>query len=418
MSHPPTSPSPTDLHDDQVVALLRTGAHASLLSAYFGDVEYRELSQLARIAATRRKPRGPLVFVLPGMMGSRIGSGRGAASSLLWLHPAAVAGGGLMQLALPGPRSMRALGVMLPGYLKLRLSLEIAGFRPLFYPFDWRADLQRLARTFMQAVTKTGASKAHIVAHSMGGLVARAALAYDDDRRIGRLIQLGAPNAGSFAPVQALRAVYPTVRKIASLDQKNSAEALASEVFRTLPGLYQLLPSQLDPGELDLFDARSWPDDNMRPDAKILARAKKVRASMPLADKRCAVIAGVRQETITAVSIRNGVFEYEIRRDGDGTVPLSRALWNGARAWFAEENHGGLTSNSTVLAAVADILRTGSTERLGDVRPAPGEPVRRVNDHELRAAATGKMHWDKLSLDSRRRILEPVISPEFAVSST
>jgi hypothetical protein len=36
-----------------------------------------------------------------------------------------------------------------------------------------------------------------------------------------------------------------------------------------------------------------------------------------------------------------------------------------------------------------------------------------VTDSELRAAAIHKVHWDRLSLDSRRRILDPVITPEF-----
>src|SRR4029453_8567991 len=98
----------------------------------------RELAQLARLPATRRKPRGRPVFVFPGIMGSRLGVVARKSYSLLWLHPTAVANGSLTQLAIPGSRALRAVGVMLPGYLKLRLRLEIAGFRPVFCPFDWR----------------------------------------------------------------------------------------------------------------------------------------------------------------------------------------------------------------------------------------------------------------------------------------
>ena len=133
-------PSLGDLHDDQIVALLRSGAHAALLVAYFGEPEYRELAHLAKLAATRRNPRGRRVFLLPGIMGSRLGLVARRNYSLLWLHPTAVANGSLMQLAIPGPRALRAVGVMLPGYLKMRLRLEIAGFRPVFCPFDWRRD--------------------------------------------------------------------------------------------------------------------------------------------------------------------------------------------------------------------------------------------------------------------------------------
>ena len=414
MSNAPTLPSPGDLHEDQIVALLRSGAHAALLSAYFGDVEYRELSQLAKIAATRANSRGRIVFVLPGIMGSRLGSLQRKASSLLWLHPVAIAQGGLSQLALPGPKSLRALGVMLPGYLKLRLNLEIAGFRPVFHPFDWRQDLETLARALLRSIAKSGARKVAIVAHSMGGLVARIALAQDREKRIQKLVQLGAPNEGSFAPVQALRASYPTVRKIAALDHRNTAEQLAKSVFLTLPGLYQMLPSVLAADEPNLFDATQWPADELLPETKLLARAYKVRSRMPPPDGRCAVIVGTNQETVTSVSLQDGGFEYTVRRDGDGTVPLSRALWQGAPTWFAEDSHGGLTNNNDVLATVTAILRDEATTRLSNTEPAPATAiVRTLTDRELRAAAVHKVHWERLSLDSRRRILDPVITAEF-----
>lgn len=407
-------PSIGDLHDDQIVALLRSGAHAALLSAYFGEPEYRELAQFAKLAFTRRNPRGRRVFVLPGIMGSRLGLVARRSYSLLWLHPTALANGELTQLAIPGPRALRAVGVMLPGYLKLRLRLEIAGFRPLFCPFDWRHDVERLARAFTQTIERSGERKALVVGHSMGGLVARAALAHDKKRRIAKLIQLGAPNDGSFAPLQALRAVYPTVRKIAALDRNHTAEQLARAVYHTLPGIYQMLPSAAGPGEIDLFDPRHWPDDELAPDPKLITRARKVRARLPAADDRCSVIAGVGQETIVSATLRGRAFEYEFRAEGDGTVPLARARWAEAATWFVNENHGALTQNDVVLAAVCDILKDGDTRRLRTTAPRPPDATpRRVTDDDLRAAVLHKVQWEKLSLESRRRILEPVLTPEF-----
>jgi pimeloyl-ACP methyl ester carboxylesterase len=417
MSNAPTLPSPADLHEDQIIALLRSGAHAAMLSAYFGELEYRELSQLAKIAATRSNDRGEPVFILPGIMGSRLGSMQRRTASLLWLHPMAIAQGGLSQLALPAGKALRALGVMLPGYLKLRLSLEIAGFVPVFHPFDWRSDLETLARALLRAIEKSGARKVHIVAHSMGGVVARIALGKDSNRRIQRLIQLGAPNQGSFAPVQAMRAAYPTVRKIAALDQISTAEQLARTVFLTLPGLYQMLPSALTPDEPNLFNPSQWPQDDLVPDATMLKRAYKVRSCLPPPDERCAVIVGTHQETVTSLRVGDDGFEYSVRRDGDGTVPLERALWQGAETWFVQENHGALTNNNEVLAAVTNLLKEGKTSWLSTTRPAPASDiVRTVTDTELRAAATQKVLWDRLTLDSRRRILEPTITSEFSAA--
>ena len=406
-------PVPADLHDDQVVALLRSGAHAALLSAYFGDLEYRELAQLARLAATRHNRRGHPVLILPGIMGSRLGSIRRHVTNLLWLHPSALAEGGLAQLALPATKRLRAVGVMLPGYLKLKLTLEVAGFRPQFHAFDWRADLDRLARTLVQTIDKSAQDRVSIIAHSMGGLIARLALRHDKHRRIRRIVQLGAPNAGSFAPVQAFRAAYPTVRKLAALDQKHSAEDLAREVFHTLPGLYQLLPTPLHATEPDLFDARSWPQDDLVPDVALLQRARRVRERLPAADDRCCSIVGVNQETVVALRVRDGVFEYTVQADGDGTVPRVRAIWPDAANWFAAENHGALTTNSTVIGALCDLLKSGDTSRLSTSAPPAAPGTRIVSDAQLRTLAPAKVHWDALSVDSRRRILEPVISPEF-----
>ncbi|MBB6092885.1 pimeloyl-ACP methyl ester carboxylesterase [Povalibacter uvarum] len=409
MPNPANPPSIGDLHDEQIVALLRTGAHAALLSAYFGDIAYRELSQLARLAAIRRNDNGDPVLILPGVMGSRLEDSSASPASLIWLHPAAIGEGLLSQLALPGSQSMRASGVMLPGYLKLKLSLESAGFRPLFHPFDWRKDLLTLGDELLATVEKLK-GPVSVVAHSMGGVVARAALRKDKSRRIAKLIQLGAPNRGSFAPVQALRAVYPTVRKIAALDFRHTAEELARDVFHTLAGLYHLLPD----GDQDFFDVARWPRDQLAPNAQMLADARTARALLAPADDRCYLIAGVNQETVVAADLRDSQFEYTIRRDGDGTVPLALAQWRGAQTWYVEENHGGLTNNNSVLAAVDDLLRSGSTSRLTDRAPATDrDSGRRVTDAELRREAVTKVRWDTLSLDSRRRILDPVITPEF-----
>lgn len=401
-------PNPGDLHDEQVVALLRSGAHAMLLSAYFGEVEYRVLCQYAKLAATRADPDGPIVYVLPGIMGSKLGVAR----QLVWLHPAAIANGALLELAAPGVGSLLASGVMLPGYLKLKLKLEIAGFRPVLFPFDWRCDLLELGRALLDHMATNQHTNALVVAHSMGGLVARAALAMPDGKRIAKVIQLGAPNNGSFAPVQALRAVYPTVRKIAALDHRHTAEELARKVFLLLPGLYQMLPSS--GAGPDLFDLRSWPQDDLVPDAAMLAHARAVRAGLASADSRCSMIAGVEQETITAIRLVDNQFEYTITRDGDGTVPLQLAAWSGARSWYARESHGGLTTNDAVLAAVVDLLKQDTTQQLSSTPPAPSTSAgRTANDRDLRQQALRKVVWDTLSLDSRRRILEPVISPEF-----
>ena len=125
-------------------------------------------------------------------------------------------------------------------------------------------------------------------------------------------MQLGAPNNGSFAPVQALRAVYPTVRKIAALDHRHSAEELARKVFLSLPGLYQMLPIGCErrlPTCSTFARGRKtiWPRTN-----PCWPHARNVRDRLADADSRCTLIAGVAQETITAIRLVDNQFEYSI----------------------------------------------------------------------------------------------------------
>ena len=71
-----------------------------------------------------------------------------------------------------------------------------------------------------------------------------------------------------------------------------------------------------------------------------------------------------------------------------------------------------------MLAAVADILKTGDTRRLRTTTPKAAEVASRtVTEEELRAIAVRKVQWDTLSLESRRQILDPVLSPEFLASN-
>lgn len=413
MSHASNVHSLGDLHDEQVVGLLRSGTHAALLSDYFGEREYRELCQYAKLAAARMNDHGPIVYILPGIMGSKLGVTTRHVPHLIWLHPVAIANGGLLDLSLSTTDELSAAGVMLPGYLKLKLMLEIAGFRPTFFPFDWRRDLLDLGQSLYQHIASRDERGVMLVAHSMGGLIARAALSFDRDSRIERLVQLGTPNAGSFASVQALRAVYPTVRKIAALDRTHSAEELARRVFLELPGLYQMLPSP-DCGGVDLFDPNSWPQDDLQPNPMLLRGARERRARMAAADERCTLIAGVAQETITSLRLLDDQFEYTITRNGDGTVPLACAQWPNARTWYVADTHGGMTNNDAVLNAVIDLLKSNTTQWLGtQAPPLDGTIVKIATDRELRMRAVRKVNWESLSFDTRRRILEPVISPEF-----
>ena len=403
------------LHDEEVERLLAAGERRAELTALFGDKGYRELSALARRAAARRGPAGTRVYVLPGLMGSRIGSRGLLLDDVLWVDLVEIAAGHLTRLALPAGSRLVALGAMLLNTLKLKLSLRIAGFDAQMHPYDWRASVSELADALNQRIAADAAgAPVMLVGHSMGGLVARLALGRQRTERITRVVQLGAPNHGSYAPVLALRGVYPTVRKLAAIDRRHTAEDLARIVFRTLPALHELLPDPAIAGGNDLFDENSWPNDALRPDPLRLLAARKERERWPATDERCLVIAGVRQDTVTSLVAAGDGFDFGMTPQGDGTVPLALAVRPGERAWYVGEKHGGLPNNGRVIAGVVDLLRTGATQRLSATASrARSRVVRQVSETALRRVAPHKVQWQHLSPDARRRLLEPVVSPEF-----
>ncbi len=406
------------LQDAAVEAALATGELSGPLEDYFGAANYAELRQLAREASTRAAVRGgPRVLILPGIMGSKIGTqGPLIFDHVFWVDPISIAAGKLADLALPGSRKFEPLGVILLAYLKLKLRLVAAGYNAEFYPFDWRQSVDDLGRGLKQRIEQTP-GELSLVAHSMGGLVSRAAVA--QGAKVKRLIMLGTPNFGSFAPVMAIRATYDVVRKVGWLDTKHTAEQLSRDVFGTFPGLVQMLPSPDHWDGLNLYDRATWPGD-LAPHADILAAAPGVQKSLSPGRDNFYLIAGV--EKSTAVSTRletdNGVtqFVYDYSLEGDGTVPLAFAKLPGiAKTYYVVESHGSLPNNGTVEQAVLDLLEKDSTSVLPESWTPPqqrGAATRR--ESELRTEPFGGRRAGLLSQSEVRHLLDEVASPDAA----
>jgi pimeloyl-ACP methyl ester carboxylesterase len=398
--------------DAEVEQLLATGLHRRELAMYFGASEYRELARLARRArATALSADAPRVLIVPGIMGSQLGLVRRAPlpPDVLWLDPTDIAAGKLQRLKPALGDGVVSLGVVLYTYLRLKLCLRAAGFDCVFHDYDWRLSVDVLGDALAERLSHENAKRVLLVAHSMGGLVSRAALVRNT--RVERVILLGTPNFGSFAPIQALRGTYAVVRKIARLNHEHSAEWLAEKVFNAFPSLYQLLPARGHSAGLDLFDSGQWPGSGPRPRANLLAAARACIAALPPADERFVVIAGVNQETVTAVERRGDDFVYTITRHGDGTVPTANALLPGARTYFTTAAHSELTRNARVAHAVADILRSGATRRLPTRWRRASEAEARISDRQLRRTQRTKVDWATLSPEARRIFLQSLNEP-------
>jgi len=165
------------------------------------------------------------------------------------------------------------------------------GDQDTFYVFayDWRRDNVETARELVGRIAALKQKlqrpdlRFNIVAHSMGGLVARYAAMYGDAdlladdsaaaphptwagaKSINKIIMLGTPNEGSADSFSTLLAGYSVTAglrtRIPLLNKLTREDAL------TLPSIFQLLPHQtvarfldanLQPLALDLYDPATW----------------------------------------------------------------------------------------------------------------------------------------------------------------
>ena len=163
------------------------------------------------------------------------------------------------------------------------------GYQDTFYvfPYDWRQDnisnARELIRRINQLKTKLQRPdlKFNIVAHSMGGLIARYAAMYGDAdlpagdgpiqptwlgaAHISKIVMIGVPNEGSadaFATLVEGYSITEGLRRRVPLLNKLTAEDVVST-----PSLFQLMPHRsavkfldedLQPLAVDLYDQEVW----------------------------------------------------------------------------------------------------------------------------------------------------------------
>jgi pimeloyl-ACP methyl ester carboxylesterase len=398
--------------DTEVEQLLRSGAQARELSAYFGEQEYQELRALAQKTPTAAR-HDTQVYLIPGIMGSQLGRARAASqpADILWLDPLDISNGQLVRLCVAPHDQVIPLGIVLYTYLRLKLHLQNAGFAVKCFDYDWRRGVDEIATLLAQTLERDPAARVALVAHSLGGLVARAAVKLLDKSRVSRIVLLGTPNSGSFAPVQALRGVYAVVRKIACLSHSQSAEMLVEKVFCSFASLYHLLPVISTQQSIDFFDASCWPTSGPQLPAAALTKARNIHAQLAAADERFAVIVGCGQETVTEVAASYDEFTYKVTRAGDGTVPGYCAELPNALTYYTAVSHSELARDATVAGAICELLSSGSTAQLPNTKPLSDTAFAMVTDSQLRNTHLDKVNWVTLDPQARAIFLKTLNEP-------
>jgi pimeloyl-ACP methyl ester carboxylesterase len=367
-----------------------TREEETALRTHFGAARFERMRELAETAqATRTAKRGNVV-VLHGIMGGELTVyGMAGGGSRIWVHLLRLAGGGFAQLRLDasgnGPadprRDARATGIYKREYGEqlLRLSAE---WNVQAFWYDWRRDLHEAASQLHQRMDAWFGPGApvHLVAHSMGGLVARTFIAnhaarwetmWDREgngRRGGRLLMLGTPNHGSFAVPQILTGLEGMLRKLAAADLRHSTAEIRA-IAGTFVGCYQMLPSPLVMPEIEpLYQADTWGALGIPQNHLNTGRAFHVRLRDVIDPKRMIYVAGYDRVTFNGirglqVADRNA---YTSTYDGDGRVTHRLGLLQDVPTYYVRETHGSLPGNRAVLRATTELLETGRTAALKD----------------------------------------------------
>ncbi len=350
----------------------------------------------------------PAVFVLPGILGSHIK----VDGKRIWLGWRLI--NGLKKLEYPEPTGRRVEpdGPIGASYDDL-IEFLAETHEVIEFSYDWRRPIeqeaQRLGRAVEAALSareKSG-QPVRLLAHSMGGLVARtmqlecpATWAKLMARPGARLLMLGTPNAGSWAPMQVLSGDDSFGNALVAFGAPFQDHA-ARQLMAQFPGFIQLQlaltddPRALDRHETwrkladdDLAQVREvawWHDDGRQlnayrwgvPEQKVLDAAVDLRrrldaqrdAWLPQLKNQLVLVVGRARFTPDGYEIGNEGLVYLNSPDaGDGRVTLASALLPGVPTWQLDCEHGGLPDKRSAFDAYLELLIDGRT-RLLAVQP-------------------------------------------------
>ena len=355
--------------------------------------DYRTKTTRTRALAARSGP-SPVVYVLPGIMGSELSHN----DDLVWFKLMRIMGGGIDRIAWKSS-GVKPDGVFDDYYGDLVEFLS-ASHDAIAFDYDWRQSIlteaERLA-ILVEKKMKETSQPIRFIAHSMGGLVVRAMAAQKPElwNRImlnpgARFVMLGTPNMGAFSTVATLLGRDGTIRKIATVDLKHDIGELLN-IIAQYPGTLELLPRD---GGGELYTAGLWqkilalePEGKrVNLDAAALANAAKtwkLIEQVQLSGAGLAYVAGFDKDP-TPMGLQFDVAGEKVKimgtALGDGRVPWATGIPPGVPLWYVDAAHGNMPGYEKAFPAYLDLLATGKTTKLATTAPA----VSRAAAAELR----------------------------------
>jgi len=384
-------------------------AYGRLLDQIMGAREVQDL----RALLDRPSSEAPRVatVLMPGIMGSLLASVRGI-SALLWVSPTVILNGHINLLNLNGEGTadrspdveIVPVGIEKMTYLKMILALA-RETRLYEFPYDWRRHLERNAEILRQSLQRWSVAQPNrrfvLVAHSMGGMLARTYLAIyprEAEQRVERVIMLGTPLFGAALSALVFDGETTPSKVVSHLHPRNDVLGFASN----LPSTYQLLPPPPElfgptrpyPANWDLYDAAAWGLPSVRQD--YLDDARNYHQLLADSDPQVEMIeiAGCNRSTITDVWRAEGgetpdglprftAIEQDSGEDsGDERVPLWSTQMEGVTTYYVDETHLFLPSNSECIEAVMALIHGGAPALPREV-PQPTGLLRKLRQMPL-----------------------------------
>jgi pimeloyl-ACP methyl ester carboxylesterase len=382
-----------------------TAQQERILRVHYSDERYKRMHELAlrqtpAIRGVRGEPSRGNVIVIHGIMGSELSSvSSPTTSTLIWVSLWRLFRGWLERLKLnddgrTGKYTIRPTGIITDYYGEMLLTLRAHGWNVRPFWFDWRLDLNHAAEELHNKINEwfTKDSPIHIVAHSMGGLVARAFIRRYQERwekmwdkigngrkgsRGGRLVMLGTPSYGSFAVPQIITGLEPMVRKLALLDLPHGLDGVRN-IVNTFPGLYQMLPSPFELERMEgLYQERIYGDFNVSQRYLDAARRQHELLRDVVDDERMIYIAGFNRLTLSDLrDLRQvaspGAYDVTLLGDGRVTHQLGIPTKGGGQlktVYFIDEDHGELPRNEKILSELDGLLVKGEADELATAVP-------------------------------------------------
>ena len=407
---------------DQVVQGLTLTSPMPGFKPITADLATAEAMAPAR-GAIRLSGRRPVLFVLPGIMGSELSAG----DDPVWMSIGSIAFGGMQRLQLPDDEDQTVTATGLIGMAYADLLKYFSDSHDLVpFAYDWRLSIEHSAEALAAALEpelercEANGQPLCIIAHSMGGLVARAMIATRPDlwQRIrqhphGRLLMLGTPNGGSWEIVSLLVARAAVLKKLALVDLRHSGSELL-DIIGAFPGVLELLPDDdREPFTADFWSELHQQDEHSRhhwrPPGQsagrssaggkaVLAAAGEVRRRLRdraidpdgmiyVAGQADATPCDIRPVNVEALFFGDDQQGLEVLASprGDSSVLWDTGPLPGVPTWYMTGvKHGDLANHPDAFEALRELVVDGETLKLPQRAPLTrgSEAVFPLREHE------------------------------------